>query len=729
MDDIVYKLVYIDMEKTKDEQILDIQTAEMEENELFQMFENPPGIFDLLYTNEEISSLNIITNKGLKLPNVFENFKFEHDEEFYLDTEDGQDWKAILYVGTDQGNCFTVQFYIDDQEKIQKRVVKVLDNGGPMNLLKKKESNVDLNERKMSDPSSEYLLNSNEDKVKELLRPQVHDFKRFSHENVQIAVIGEQMERRVNLSRKLKIFLRSDLKEQWTSVEVDTRHRHNFSESNFFKVFSMRNDNWKNYSRFYLTSTLGICILRFHQKDNTLHVLRYIKKYIPGRDMICYSSRQRLFYIPTKSTMEIWNEELNFSTYNINFDSKIRRAYVVENDSVERLLVYDNNFYYEIDLVSLHFRRKDMILKEGNSRKSVMPFNINLFPHNRLFRIPFFKEKVNSISFIDNVEALNLMEFPFKTLIHCFDKQSYYYPIKEYAMYYFNKLKQINYEDTVYGPVSPLFFAIYHNDMRLLEDLLENYRYPQKTVDYVSPLLFALKYKYNSAVKVFCDYLVRRNYPISFTRLEFVYLLKSPFSYCHKLMATIPSEPTLQNFPRMVCMNRQVQLHFVKEVGHLLFSLKRKEFEEMEKKIKKRKKQKKKLVSFTRSFLRRAASGVHENTLTKSEVISFQIPFKYSYSVGTPDSVNFLDSFSQSNTEEFTLSQWKEVVVHKWSRHRIIHIILAVLYWIFTLITTLSLVFFPKITILKYISLGFILFFVCFETLQVISYIAFNIRR
>jgi hypothetical protein len=394
----------------------------------------------------------------------------------------------------------------------------------------------------------------------------------------------------------------------------------------------------------------------------------------------------------------------------------------VDNDTTKRLLVYDNSFYYEIDLVTLNFRTEERVVKPGAKKNSAMPFNINLFPKNITFEIPIFKEEVYNISFIANMETLNLKEFPFDALIKCFNSTSYVPYVKEFAQYYFRKLKSLNQEDTVYGPISPLFIAIYHNNMGLLEHLLDHYCYPYQTKEYWSPLIFAFINNYNSAVKVICDQLIRRTYLVSFSQMEFRYLLNSPFSYCHKLMATIPSEPLLQNFPRLLYINQAVQLHYVKEVGHLLFSLKTQEYKLLDKFLKKKKK--KKIIPNLIS-----KKPLAQDTITKSEIISFQIPFKYSYTAGTPDSVNFLDTYSQSNTEEFILSEWKEVIIDKWGHHRIIHVFLAVLYWLFTIIATLSVVFFNQSILFEYISLGCIFFFVLLEIIQMISYSAFKVKR
>jgi hypothetical protein len=168
-------------------------------------------------------------------------------------------------------------------------------------------------------------------------------------------------------------------------------------------------------------------------------------------------------------------------------------------------------------------------------------------------------------------------------------------------------------------------------------------------------------------------------------------------------------------------MDQAVKVHFVQEVGHLLFHMKDREQKIMARRSKK-------LLKKANPILPKKGSSSKQG-LTKTEVVSFQVPFKYSYKVGTPDSVRFLDTFSQANTEEFILSEWKEVVIHKWKTNRIFNSLFAVLYWLFTIFTTLSIIFYKDWFLVKAISLGFIAFFILFEILQVVSYSSFNIKR
>ena len=114
---------------------------------------------------------------------------------------------------------------------------------------------------------------------------------------------------------------------------------------------------------------------------------------------------------------------------------------------------------------------------------------------------------------------------------------------------------------------------------------------------------------------------------------------------------------------------------------------------------------------------------------TRSEVSVYTIPFKYSYQAGTPDSLKFLDKYSESISEEFILSDWKEVIIFKWNQHKAVHIIFAIIFWAFTMCTILSMIFFPDSKPLQYVSIGFIFLLLLFEILQLISYATFKVTK
>jgi len=113
----------------------------------------------------------------------------------------------------------------------------------------------------------------------------------------------------------------------------------------------------------------------------------------------------------------------------------------------------------------------------------------------------------------------------------------------------------------------------------------------------------------------------------------------------------------------------------------------------------------------------------------KSDVEIFEIPFEYCYSFGHPDSINLLDSFVYSTNEDFLLSPWKYVILDKWANQKFFQIPMALIFWGFTACIMLFIIFFEDNMALQYTLIGFIIYFALFESLQIIAYSSFKIKR
>jgi hypothetical protein len=109
-------------------------------------------------------------------------------------------------------------------------------------------------------------------------------------------------------------------------------------------------------------------------------------------------------------------------------------------------------------------------------------------------------------------------------------------------------------------------------------------------------------------------------------------------------------------------------------------------------------------------------------------VVTYEIPFKYSFAAGSFGSINFLYHFSKSNNEDFVLSQWKNLVIVKWRQQLPLQMMLAVVYWVFMGLVITSMVFSRENVEVKFVSLGLIGLLFLFELLQIISYCPFKIK-
>ena len=319
---------------------------------------------------------------------------------------------------------------------------------------------------------------------------------------------------------------------------------------------------------------------------------------------------------------------------------------------------------------------------------------------------------VTEIKLLSSGESLSPLTFPFEHLQNSLLSENYKESLLKFAEYYFSQLTESN-EDYTYGPLNPLLICLYHEDVPLLGELLDKYKYPSKVHGYFSPIYFCVKYRLFSALKKICKKLNARDHLVYFSREDFKCLLSSNLTSAHKLMASIPSTPLLEAFPKsMRIKDSNTRLFYVRQVKDLLFQV-RDTGKPPEVSTKKR------------SLFKRVQDSDTQRDL-EVEVECFEVPFKYCYDMGTPDSVQLLETFSGSTCEEFLLSEWKEVVNHKWARHWPAHVLMAILFWTFTLVCALSLIFFPESRTLHLSCLGFVGFFGVFEMVQILSYCSFK---
>lgn len=133
-------------------------------------------------------------------------------------------------------------------------------------------------------------------------------------------------------------------------------------------------------------------------------------------------------------------------------------------------------------------------------------------------------------------------------------------------------------------------------------------------------------------------------------------------------------------------------------------------------------------VFWNRKSLTRSTLISNKNDFIE-EVLVNKVPFKFNYKMGTYDSLCFLKCYSSSDHEEFILSDWKEVVNMKWEKCFPIYILLTLIYWIFTIFVTLSIVFYPEVRFFRLANIALIFFFLIYEIIEILSYSSFNLRR
>lgn len=494
---------------------------------------------------------------------------------------------------------------------------------------------------------------------------------------------------------------------------------------------------------FFVYSSMFVATFTFNLHLNSLEFNHFLKKETSSYLNVRFSMNRRLFYIPMNSQIHIYDETLSHFIYFLETKHNIDETLLL--DSRDLLIVYDKKKYYELDLDEFKFQT---VL--SSSSKALQSFrlliNFPVLTPGARWNATFYTKNKHQIFSVPFQENLDLLNFPFEDLQKCFLKKNYKKFLEKYAEYYFEQIKETARKDFIYGSLNPLLFSIYHNDSNLLEDLLDNYFYPNKIINYVSPLEYSFAMNYRTTIKVLCDKLIRRDDFISFSRSDFKNLLKSNILTCHKLIATLPGEPIVNILPKLVYMTSNVQAILHDYLTSLLIYIKKEDLKYTAKEPQELKPEKKKknplidreITSDVEDELqaqsdrdldieiekttRRYVQDQDSDRLFKSEVIIKSVPFKYNYHYGTEDSVTFIYNYSISENQEFILSDWKEIVTNKWNGLKVPYMLITLLYFSYVLFFLLSSVFYNDITALRGFSLLLNIILIIFELIQMITY-------
>ena len=462
---------------------------------------------------------------------------------------------------------------------------------------------------------------------------------------------------------------------------------------------------------FYLVGGRGIVLLSI-EVGGGIHQKQFRK--IMNPHFVTYSDRKKLFLIPINQTIEIWDSELDFPVYNLTLKSPVSLTLLHETAQASTFVVYDNDAYHELDLdqFQIVFSRQ----LEGKDDGLVLPVNLDLLSPECVYNTSFFKEDITGLSFICKGEILDLLEFPFDTLPRCLPGHNNWDHIMEFAQYYFRKLEATGFVDRVYGPLSPLILSIYHNDTDLLQSLLDKYRYPKQVEGYWSPLSFAFYRNSDMAVRVLCDHLIRADYEFSLSKVDFDFLLASGVPYCHELVSRIPRKMDQKAFPSHVLTSKSRKMYLEQNVSAAILKIKEKRYQTLQKH------QENNRVLKTK--------GKKLKELPKEKVVdAFHFDMEYCYDTGSWDSLRLLDEYSRSESEEMVTGVWRELVASKWDHFYWVNVLHFCLYYVFTGIVTLLMIFLPESRVLLVVYYVFNSLYIVFEVVQVVAYCVYKFRR
>lgn len=701
---------YFDLDKKIDTNLNEFEVVDQIEYDFNPDF---PGQHFLLAEQNHVPCYFLVSNKKMDAPYVVMGDKIIEHQDFYEQISEDIVWKNKLYVGLASGDCYIFEFHETRQGELIKSKKQIFKNGKPVdvdlvsNTKSQKIENISYKENLSTITENFSTIVKKEENTVNTL-PCISDCKLLLKEKLEIVLVSETFELKEEHTVKCGLFIRKTDSLAWASSTINTDYK---TKSIFnrlvmnFQCNIIKPTLSESKLNLYITSSLGIVLADFCKNSNEIQLKRFLQIDNKNSNLIKYSPSMDTFFFPVNNTVQFINKSLTHCIHTLTFDSEIYSLML--DEEAKKLIVYDKSDYFEIDLSNITVCRQLNFQK--SSKQVKFPLNLQFISNENL---EFSDLSTNQILLVNSEPILNSINFPFTFLKNCFSKERYSNAVKGFSEYYYNQIKLNNFEDNFFGPINPLTFALLFDDMALLKKLLTEYGYPRKIKDYLSPFAFAMKQDNNFAIKIFYDYFIE-NQDVVFSRTDFQYLLRSPYTYLHKLIARIPSAPKIRHFPKMIEMKDDVSVSFFQKKIDLLEKV-----QKMALKVR--------VIDSNETISTKTTKQQTEN---KTEITAYHIPFKYSFRIGTPDSVDFLDLFSETQEEELLLSEWKEIIYSKWRSHKIFHYIFAFCFWTFTILVCLNIIFFKDIQNLEIAVYVFIGIFLLYEFIQVISYSTISIKR
>jgi hypothetical protein len=539
----------------------------------------------LFESNYPITSFRVSSNlDGNNSTMISPRDTFGFNSDIFSEDNPNMDNNTLcMYVGTNNQQCFLLNVEISQFGEIYDQQIKEhfhdrmvttesqQDISNENNLAQKMLAHIDsvISEPDQIESESNENDNFDQDNVFSEEPQAVHDFGNIFYADVMFRVVCMTNVMTDNVvcmvsSKYGRVAMEDCL--------IPLGVTETFMEGKLFKLQLMTNlvgkANIREFKAF-IFNDIGIALLDFSMIGNRVKCVKFLRKEIDLEVGLCYSQSKEAFYMSNGKNLQVWDHTLNYSLYNIDTSDHIFKIILLEKQNI--LAVYDSEHYKEISTENL-----ECLNREKAENENVIFLNHSLLESCLLLKTSRFIDTFR-LGVILFCEPLSLTNFPFVSLQSCFRDEDYENPILSLAQYYFHRLGDLENVDEIYGPINPMILSIYHNDTKLLETLLNMYFYPYSFRNYWSPLEYAFRQGYQSAIKVICDCLVKRDHPVQFSKQDFHFLLESSVSYCHKLVATIPEPCQNKSVPRLVYMNSNVQLLYCNDISHLLTKIRKQE--------------------------------------------------------------------------------------------------------------------------------------------------------
>lgn len=234
-------------------------------------------------------------------------------------------------------------------------------------------------------------------------------------------------------------------------------------------------------------------------------------------------------------------------------------------------------------------------------------------------------DNLNKLQIIKSQDQLNCALFPFELMFQVVAKAEYETICRRYAELY--HLESYREHRQFLDWLHPIVLCIYHKDSRLLRSILDKHGYPARFETGSTPIWLCGLMNQNTCLKTICIFLMEKDLvaKVHFTKHDFKTLLKSNSKYCHRVIS------------RMFRLNNKHIISTVRVLPHNYHISQYASYLEFIKTVKNEN-----LGTARKSGCSRQIDQKQKaNPKKKAEV--FVLPFEFDFSMGSLQSIEFLD--------------------------------------------------------------------------------------
>ena len=423
-----------------------------------------------------------------------------------------------------------------------------------------------------------------------------------------------------------------------------------------------------------MNSMMGLIIIKFNIETGDASVVQTKVHSSQTKAPAQIASLTNHLYIPEQNRLEIYDIS---SIIMGDGDPQLRKVFTLEFAGVildvlkgrkgDFIGVVDMNNLYIVDVrTMLKVRVDNLTNMKAQTKMNIL--DMQFFDQIREYSLPEFNQDVTMIKKVDFSKLSGLRYMPIDDLTNCFSSNDNHQNIMNFAKFYSAQIDMMNGYDYLFGPLNPFIFAIFFSEEDTLQQLMEQYTYPKLVSGFLTPIEFCLQNEENDCLRILCGIIIMKKTEIFLTRHEFISLLEKEFRFCHQVLALAAKKIPFAKINFAESISEDVEVRFSNSFFDFMIANEQKQVEA-------------------------ESQPSDESEESRQRIEIYYAPFKYEFTAGSTESLEFLNNYADSPSDEFTLSEWSNLIYMKWGSLKLLYAFNAIIFWIYMFFCTWSIVF------------------------------------